>query len=226
MKIKFQGTKEDFVKKLNKTFEQDIQAQQVNNQYRYETTYKNTNYKINLFPSTGTVLVQPPNDTFDEIVEKALSKGVKMEKENKEIFIVHGHDKNSKNSLENILYRWNLKPSAIQDEDSKGRTIIEFLESEIKKQSVAIVLLTPDDIGYSKKDEEKKQPRARQNVILELGMLIGSLTRERCIILRQTGVEIPSDIDGLLYIAFDKEVEEIKDQLRTKLENMGIKINS
>ena len=49
-----------------------------------------------------------------------------------------------------------------------GMTIIEALEEEIVKDSddkckFGIVLLTPDDIGYSKKDGEKgAEPRARQ----------------------------------------------------------------
>ena len=86
-------------------------------------------------------------------------------------------------------------------------------------------MLTGDDTGYSQKEgEENKKPRARQNVILELGMLIGAIGRENCIILRQTSVETPSDIDGLIYIAFDKDIEEIKNKLRQKLEGLGLKM--
>ena len=43
--------------------------------------------------------------------------------------------------------------------------------------SFRIVLLTPDDVGYSKSDgDAQAKPRARQNVILEMGMLLASLT--------------------------------------------------
>ena len=57
----------------------------------------------------------------------------KKEPTTNKVFIVHGHDQDSKIKLENILYKWGITPYAIQDEDSKGKTIIEFLENEIQK---------------------------------------------------------------------------------------------
>jgi predicted nucleotide-binding protein len=55
-------------------------------------------------------------------------------------------------------------------------TIIESLEKKIGKQGEArfgIVLLTPDDVGYAKRDGEKEaNARPRQNVVLEMGMLL------------------------------------------------------
>ncbi len=41
----------------------------------------------------------------------------------------------------------------------------------------AVVLLTPDDEGCEKGG--KSEPRARQNVLLELGYFIGRLGREK-----------------------------------------------
>ena len=53
-------------------------------------------------------------------------------------------------------------------------------------------------------------------------MLIGSLGRKKCIILRHSSVEIPSDIDGLIYINFEEDIQNVKDKLKQKLEGLGI----
>lgn len=224
MAIKFHGDKHAFIAQLNAFFGTSDKGRQSGNCYRYVLQHDGTKYNVNLF-GNGTVNIQP--QATPEIysgVEKALSESnnvAQYKTGGKKIFIVHGHDHNAKNALENILFRWELKPYAIQDEDSKGRTIIEFLESEIKNHSLGIVLLTADDLGYAvNAGEESKQRRARQNVILELGMLIGALGRDKCIIVRQTDVESPSDIDGLIYLSFDRDVNEIKDKLKQKLESI------
>jgi len=223
--MKFNGSREEFISKLNNSFKTNQEGQGIGNQFRYTLNYENKEYKINLF-KTGTVQIQPQNDNLYMKVSQILSETMNVIEAgigDGRIFIVHGHDRNSKMELENILYKWNLTPYAIQDEDSRGKTIIEFLEKEISKSAIGIVLLTGDDIGYSRKSgEDSKQPRARQNVILELGMLIGRLGREKCIILRKSDVELPSDIDGLIYIAYDKELSEIKSKLKDRLENLGL----
>ena len=64
----------------------------------------------------------------------------------------------------------------------------------------AVVLLTPDDMGCvagSKIDVAQLKPRARQNVILELGYFIGRLGRTRVCALHKGNVELPSDYQGV-----------------------------
>ena len=221
MSLKYMGDKISFIEKLNNHFNTTQKGEQIGNTFRY-IIYRLKNININLY-NNGTVQIQPYEDSIEKEISNILNTNTNIIKNNKnKIFIVHGHDRDSKNALENMLYKWDLKPYAIQDEDSKGKTIIEFLESEIKNHSLGIVLLTPDDMGYSKKEGESNlKPRARQNVILELGMLIGAIGRENCIILRKAEVEIPSDIDGLIYIPFSESVEEIKDKLKQKLKSLG-----
>ena len=48
-----------------------------------------------------------------------------------------------------------------------------------------------------------KQARARQNVVLELGYFFSKLGRERVCAIYVDGVEIPSDLHGILYVRFD-----------------------
>ena len=93
-----------------------------------------------------------------------------------------------------------LKPVILSEQSSRGRTIIEKFEKH-SKVGFAIALLTPDDTGSL--EGEKKQPRARQNVIFELGFFIGRIGRERVCALSKGEVEIPSDYSGVVYIPLE-----------------------
>jgi predicted nucleotide-binding protein len=89
----------------------------------------------------------------------------------------------------------------LSEQPNQGRTIIEKFE-HYARVSFALVILTPDDQGGRRGDMQ--QPRARQNVILELGFFIGKLGRERVAALATSEIERPSDVDGVLYIPYDK----------------------
>ena len=68
-------------------------------------------------------------------------------------------------------------------------------------------MLTPDDIGTSKDETDNPKPRARQNVVLELGYFWGRLGRGRVCVLHKGGVELPSDMQGLLYVPMNSPDE-------------------
>ncbi len=142
------------------------------------------------------------------------------------IFIVYGHDEQTRNELELLLRRMGLNPVIFANLPAEGHTIIEKLESYIGqggKAAYACVLLTPDDEGHKAGEPALKKYRARQNVVLELGMVLAKLGRKRVAILRKKTVEPPSDIDGLLYIPFEERVEEIKLRILQELEAAGFK---
>jgi len=146
------------------------------------------------------------------------------------IFVVHGHDEVAREQLELVLHKLGLQPFVLQNTGGGGLTIIESLEKMIGKNaasSFGIVLLTPDDIGYGKSEgETEAKPRARQNVILEMGMLLASLTRERVAILQKGFVEHPSDVNGILYIPFNEHVKEAVPKLASRFQEAGIPINA
>lgn len=146
------------------------------------------------------------------------------------VFVVHGHDSQSREQLELILHKLGLDPFVLQNTDGGGLTIIESLEKMIGKNaasSFGIVLLTPDDVGYAKKDgETEAKPRARQNVILEMGMLLSSLTRDRVAILQKGFVEHPSDVNGIIYIPFNEHVKETVPKLASRLQSAGMSITA
>lgn len=162
-------------------------------------------------------------------VEAALGAGVARVDDNRTIFVVHGHDGEAREQLELVLHRLGLKPFVLQNTDGGGLTIIEKLEHMIGKNaasSFGIVLLTPDDVGYSKSDgDAQAKPRARQNVILEMGMLLASLTRERVAILQKGFIEHPSDVAGIIYIPFNNHVREAVPKLVGRLQAVGIHLD-
>jgi predicted nucleotide-binding protein len=146
-----------------------------------------------------------------------------------EIFVVHGHDINSKEQLERILLILGHKPKALINSSGGGQTIIEALESEIGqggKCKFGIVLLTPDDLGYAKGQEVNVQPRARQNVVLEMGMLIAAIGRQNTVILKKGILEVPSDAQGIIYLQFENHVKEVVPKLAERLRISGFEISA
>jgi predicted nucleotide-binding protein len=141
------------------------------------------------------------------------------------IFVVHGHDRDARDQLELVLRRLGLEPFILQNADSAGRTIIEALEQNIYREAAfGIILVTPDDFGYVKTESDAdRKPRARQNVILEMGMVMAALGRERMAILQKGVLERPSDTDDILRIEFNDHVREIVPKLVQRLQAAGFK---
>lgn len=145
---------------------------------------------------------------------------------NKKIFVVYGHDDIARTQLEALLRRWDLEPIILDQQASGGQTIIEKLEEYSQEVGYAIVLATPDDDGKSKSEKDYKS-RVRQNVVLELGMFLAKLGREKVAILLKEDKEFekPSDIHGLIYIPFDKKVDEVAINLIRELSKQGYNID-
>ena len=122
----------------------------------------------------------------------------------KKVFIVHGHDEAAKESVARLLEKLELDPIILHEQPNRGRTVIEKFE-DYSDVGFTVVLLTPDDVGAAKEDAEHLKPRARQNVLFELGFFIGKLGREKVCALHKGDVDILSDFSGVLWTALDKE---------------------
>jgi predicted nucleotide-binding protein len=138
------------------------------------------------------------------------TSGTVVSPSNNKVFIVYGHDIECREQLELLLRRMKLEPVILQNLPIAGDTIIEKLEANIDVR-YACVLLTPDDEGHPEGQPKEKKFRARQNVILELGMFVVRLGRKRAAILHKVSLELPTDISGLIYIKFNNRVDEVKD---------------
>jgi predicted nucleotide-binding protein len=121
------------------------------------------------------------------------------------LFLVHGHDQAVLQEVARFLERLDQDIIILREQPNKGRTIIEKFE-DYSDVGFAVILLTSDDRGGSASATlEEQRPRARQNVILELGYFLGRLGRSRVCALYREGVEIPSDYSGVLYLKLDPE---------------------
>lgn len=118
------------------------------------------------------------------------------------IFVVHGRDDGAKETVARYLTKIDLHPVILHEQANQGRTIIEKFEA-LKDVDYAIVLFTPDDVGYPASEPTQAKPRARQNVVLELGFFMAALGRKRVCVLYKGNVEIPSDYAGVLYVELD-----------------------
>ena len=176
--------------------------------------------KVNCF-NTGKYNVQ--GKAQDEV--KAILEGKPLS-DNRKIFVVYGHDDIARTQLEALLRRWDLDPIILDQKASGGQTIIEKLEEYGADVGYAIVLATPDDEGKAKTETSYKA-RVRQNVVLELGMFLAKLGRERVAILLKEAndFEKPSDIHGLIYIPFQNRVDEVSINLIRELSRQGYKID-
>lgn len=99
-----------------------------------------------------------------------------------------------------FLAQIGLEPIILHEQANQGRTVIEKVEAH-GNVGFAVVLLTPDDEGCQKGGTP--QPRARQNVLLELGYFVGLLGRKHVCALKRGDVEIPSDFGGVVYEPYD-----------------------
>ena len=176
---------------------------------------------INCF-RTGTHTVQGKNQQqVKEILDGKVTTG------GRKVFVVYGHDEIARTQLEAMLRRWDLDPIILDQQASGGQTIIEKLEEYSADVGYAIVLATPDDEGKAVNEESYKF-RVRQNVVLELGMFLAKLGRNKVAILlkENKNFEKPSDIQGLIYIPFQNKVDEVAINLIRELSRQGINIDS
>jgi len=137
------------------------------------------------------------------------------------VFIVHGHDEGSREAVARFLERLRINPIILHEQANKGCTLIEKFEQH-GDVAFAVVLLTADDVGGTSPDSLK--PRARQNVILELGYFIGALGRARVCALKRGDLEQPSDIVGVAYIDYD-DGGAWRHKLAKEIDAAGIEID-
>lgn len=157
---------------------------------------------------------QPQNIQAVAVVEVA------PQELSRRVFVVHGHDEEAKQTVARFLGNIGFEPIILHEQPNQGRTIIEKFEVH-GDVGFAVVLLTPDDQGGPVGGP--LEPRARQNVILELGYFIGKLTRSRVLVLKRGEVAIPSDYFGVLWQSLDDS--GWKAALGTELEEAGYGID-
>lgn len=188
---------------------------------------------VNVWTSTGTCTVQGRDQaSLEPVLEGLLGRGRKRAPRvvsaassvapsgARRVFVVYGHDTTALAEVEAMLRRWGLEPQILGQLPSQGNTIIEKLEHYQQDVGWAVVLLTPDDLGHPALDPSSSAPRPRQNVVLEMGMLLGKLGRGRVAMLYKKStpeMELPSDIRGYIYIPYSTHVQETAQELAREM---------
>ena len=101
-----------------------------------------------------------------------------------------------------VTHRWKLVPRPWTDGVFEASTTtIESLISLSHDADFAALVLTADDAALTR---GKKKRVPRDNVIFELGLLMGALGRERVFILkpRNVDIRIPSDLLGVTWLDY------------------------
>lgn len=183
--------------------------------------------KVNVY-TTGKVVVQGKNPEPVRAVLNGLGDANAPARVSRKVFVVYGHDHGSRTALEAMLGRWDLEPIVLDHLTSEGDTLIEKLERYSNDVGYAVILATPDDEGHRRGHPDEIKARARQNVVLELGMLLARLGRKRVAIVMPTGGEVlmerPSDIAGLVYLAYHDSIEDVRMPLAKELSAAGLTI--
>jgi hypothetical protein len=141
----------------------------------------------------------------------------------RKVFLVHGHAQEVQQAVVRFLKSLNLDVVILHEQPNQGRTIIEKFEKH-SGVGFAVVLLTPDDVGAPIDHPDGTKKRARQNVILELGYFIGKLGRGRVCPIYVEEVELPSDLHGVLWVAYDQS-GEWRSKLAREIHAAGIDVD-
>lgn len=173
-------------------------------EYEYNQMFLNEGipYSIALLDGLISRLEEKREDLQDLAKNNTANQVTPPSAATRRVFLVHGHDEEAKQSVARFLEKLQLEPVILQEQPNEGRTIIEKFEKNADVE-YAVILLTPDDVGYPKDKPDEPGSRARQNVILELGYFVGRLSRKRVCALCKGSVEIPSDYHGVLYLPMD-----------------------
>jgi len=141
----------------------------------------------------------------------------------RKVFVVHGHDEAAREAVARFLDKLDLEPVILHERPNKGRTLITKFREESTDIGFAVVLMTPDDQG-AEAGVPAARPRARQNVVFELGFFIGAYGPEHVAALVKGNIEHPSDFHGVVYIDLD-DAGGWKRQLGRELQAAGFEID-
>jgi len=135
------------------------------------------------------------------------------------VFIVHGREDGPKEAVSRFLERIGLRAVILHEQPNAGRTIFQKFQDVASEAEFAVVLMTPDDVGGLPNFEP--QPRARQNVIFELGFFVAKLGPTKVCALVVGQIETPSDYGAVVYVPYGANTNW-KTELARELRDAGI----
>ena len=110
-----------------------------------------------------------------------------------------------------------------------GGYSLEALENAVEGSDFAVAIAEPDDIVESK---GKRSPTLRDNVLFELGLFMGKLTRYRTFLVHPhvKDLKLPSDLQGLTLLSYEPSkpadlparLGPVCTEIRTIVRNLGV----
>lgn len=138
------------------------------------------------------------------------------------IFLVHGQNLGRREVVRRFLETITDRDVVVlAEQPNRGQDLLGKLLSNAQQACFAVVLLTPDDTGG--RGQKTQKPRARQNVVFELGLFIALLGRDKVAALNDPEIEIPTDFSGVAYIPIDGESWQM--ELARELKAAGITVS-
>jgi len=191
------------------------------------------------FRSIAPLMITIKNDAMVEIVADAMKFGAKdfldknspsffprleanmeeiLRRRRANIFLSHGHNELLKLKLKDFLSsRLGQSPIILAEQPSQGLTVVEKLERVSEMCSFAVILMTKDD------QQLDGGIRARQNVIHEIGFFQGKYGRKNVVLLAERGVELFSNVSGIIRIEFEGDhFEQCYEPLRIEIESSAL----
>jgi predicted nucleotide-binding protein len=114
----------------------------------------------------------------------------------RKVFISHGRAKDWYAVQAYIHKDLGLPTIELAQEPNKGLTVLGKLEDAARQCDSAVIVMTGDD------KDEAGFTRARENVMHEIGYFQAKYGLSSVVLLHEEGVNIPSNIQGLVYIPF------------------------
>jgi predicted nucleotide-binding protein len=187
-------------------------------------------------PQTRTVMMSTREAGVKQLVARAMKRGAQdfldknsedfffdleatLQKELKErkrrIFVSHGHNDLLLLKLKNFLTsKLRQTVAVLAEQPNRGlTTVVEKLERISEECCFAVILMTKDDA------QKDGAIRSRQNVIHEVGFFQGKYGRGNVVLLAERGVEIFSNVSGIVRIEFEPDhFDEVYEPLRLEID--------
>jgi predicted nucleotide-binding protein len=166
-------------------------------QFDYPTIYEVNEelyYKIDDIVSIDNEMA-----TLLEVWSQRNSANSKLQPLPRKVFVSHGRGDQWRRVQEYVERTLKIPTLELAQEANKGRTVFQKLIDESENCGFAVIVMTGDD------QTTDEQVRARENVMHEIGYFQGKYGADRVCLLHENGVNIPSNIGGLVYIQFPKD---------------------
>lgn len=140
----------------------------------------------------GIIAVLETENPDDEASSFSIST-----KSEKKVFISHGKESNALTKIERFLRGLGITPVIVKNEPSKGKSLDDLVEEQMRLCDSVLILATKDD-----KVENYYQPRP--NVIHEIG-LAQEIVKNKIIYLKEDDCQFPSNITPKVWGSFTQD---------------------